>query len=218
MVPRMTDAQSRAIEDLYLAFADAKRPVELDVSPCKDPHNFKALLELPLRKLSADDLWAYHMSAIWTIGNEADFCYYLPRMLELLVADFAGLDREVIFQKLPRVGWPGDWSERRLQAFQTYVEAVCQTWSAVDVPELNSWVCALSSCLPDMGARLDLLLTDSEAAGRNLLVLYEENSDSLQRGKLSNAYWETSSPGYTQVVAWFSRKDVLDHIQSLYGL
>ncbi len=214
----MTEPQALAIKDLYLVFGDAARPVALDMSPYKDPESFKSLLDVPLRELSAQDLWAYHYSAIWTVGGEEEFNYYLPRMLELLIEDYADLDREVIFHKLPRAGWPAEWSEQRLRAFQFYMESVCQSWPEVDVPELDSWVCALSSCLPDMGARLDVLLTDSEPARGNLRMLYEQNSESLQKGNLSNSFWETNSAGYAQVVAWFSRRDVIDHIRSLYGL
>ena len=214
----MTKALQRAIEEVYLASADAARPVALEMSPFKDPAVFKALLDLPLRELSAEDLWAYHYSAIHTVGAEEDYCYFLPRLLELAAAAFSELDREVIFSKMPLAGWPGKWSERRRWAFQAYMDAVCAAWKEIEVPDMDSWVCALAFCRSDMATCLESLLVDSEAARANLRSLYETNSEALQKGRLSNAFWDTGSGRYAQVLAWFSRKDVLNYIQTLYGL
>lgn len=214
----MTEALQCAIDEVYLAFADAARPVALEMSPFKDPAVFKSLLDVPLRELSAEDLWAYRYSAIHTVGAEEDYCYFLPRLLELAAAAFSELDREVIFSKMPLAGWPASWPEGRRRACQAYTDAVCAAWKEIEVPEMDAWVCALSFCRSDMAACLESLLADSEAARSNLRSLYETNSESLPKGRLSNAFWETGGEGYAQVLAWLNRPDVRDHIQHLYGL
>lgn len=214
----MTEALQRAIEEVYKAFEDVARPGDICMSPFKDPEEFKALLQVPLRKLSDQDLWAYHYSATLTVGTEEDFCYFLPRLLELAAMMETSLDREMVFDKIPRTGWPEGWPERRRRAFQSYMDAVCGAWKEIEVPEMDRWVCALAFCHSDMAACLELLLTDSAAAQRNLLNLFEANSAYLMKERLGNSFWETSSEGYIQVLAWLNRMDVHDRIQHLYGL
>lgn len=211
----MTHEIHQAIEGLYTAFADAKRPSAIDMSPVKDPADFAALLGVPLRQLTAEHLWHYSFSLFLTVGNIAEFEYFFPRIIELASAPFSPLEIEVVFKKPAMAGWPNEWRKDRRKAFQAYLDAMVGSWAST-VCEISDWVCALSSCLPDMDTYLDVLMSDSDAANENLLAFHESNRESLIKNKLSNSFWDRSSETHARVVAWLERADVQERIQYLH--
>lgn len=210
----MTPDVHRAIEGLYTAFAAAKRPSDIPMSPVKDPADFASLLITPLRQLTAEQLWQYSFSLFKTVGDTPDFEYFFPRIIELATDPFSRLEIEVVFQKPAMAGWPDDWRKDRRQAFQSYLDAMIASWS-VTTCEIDSWVCALSFCLPDIDRRLEVLMSGSDAANENLLSFYAGNSESLSRHRLGNAFWDISSGTHAKVVAWLEREDVLKRVGQL---
>lgn len=211
----MTPEIRQAIEGLYTAFADAKRPSEIALSPVKDPADFATLLTTPLRQLTADQLWQHSFSLFYTVGDLTEFEYFFPRIIELASEPFSPLEIEVVYQKPALAGWPNEWRKGRRKAFQDYLDAVAASWASTAC-EIGSWVCALSFCLPDIDRRLEVLMSGSDAANANLLSLYEGNSESLTRNRLSNSFWDRSSDTHARVVAWLKREDVQQRIQQLY--
>lgn len=203
-----------AIEGLYRAFADAKRPSEIALSPVKDPADFATLLTTPLRQLTAEQLWHYSFSLFYTVGDVTEFEYFFPRIIELASEPESRLQIEVIFQKPSMAGWPKEWRKDRQRAFQAYLDAVVTSWVAT-VCEIDSWICALSYCLPDIGQCLEVLISGSDAANENLLSFYERNCESLARHRLINSFWDRSSETHTKVVAWLQRPQVQQRIQQL---
>jgi len=210
----MTPAVLTAIEGLYTAFADAKRPSIIDMSPVKDPADFAALTTFPLRQLTAEHLWQYSFSLFLTVGYIAEFEYFFPRIIEVASVPFSPLEIEVVFKKPAMAGWPDEWRKDRRQAFQAYLDAMAASW-ATTVCEIGGWVCALSFCLPDIDRHLDVLMSGSDAANENLLAFHEANRDSLIKNKLSNSFWDRSSDTHARVVAWLERADVQQRIQHL---
>lgn len=85
-----TDLQnsSIAIINLYLVFTEAyplkKDFIERCCPCCVAIEDRKNLLK-PLRTLLVDDFCHYIDNALWTWGDEEDFKYFLPRILELNV-------------------------------------------------------------------------------------------------------------------------------------
>jgi hypothetical protein len=210
----MTPEIHQAIEGLYTAFTDAKRPSAIDMSPVKDPADFAALLGVPLRQLTAEQLWQYSFSLFLTVGNIAEFEYFFPRIIELASVPFPQLEIEVVFKKPAMAGWPNEWRKDRRKSFQTYLEAMIASWAST-VCEIDNWVCALAFCRPDIDAHLDVLMSGSDAANENLLAFHEANRESLIKNKLSNSFWDRSSDTHARVVAWLQRTDVQQGIQHL---
>ncbi len=84
----MTTALQEAITRLYEAFSHESKPSVIDwcsCEACAPRDNVSVLISKPLRSLTPDELTHYASSAFLTAGSEADFKYYLPRILEILV-------------------------------------------------------------------------------------------------------------------------------------
>ncbi len=208
-----------AIEGLYAAFSDAKRPSHLDMSPVQEPNDFSGLMQTPLHELTAEQLWHYSFSVFLTVGDIPDFEYFFPRIIELATDPSAflhPLEICVVFQKPSYTGWPDAWRKDRRQAFQSYLDAVTASWASVVWLEINDWVCALSFCLDDLDLRLEILLSGTDAANQNLICFYQANHEKLAKHRLANAFWDRSSPAHARVVTWLERADVQQRIQQLY--
>ena len=100
-------ALAEAVERAYHAFDDVSRPRQIDVSPVKDAADFASLGALQLRSIPDDDIGRYAGSALWTVGSEEDYHYFIPRILELAVyAPYGiGTDPTVMARKLDLAGW-----------------------------------------------------------------------------------------------------------------
>lgn len=98
----------KLINESYNLFADYQLRGALSV--CKDPSKIYSvgpnqelmLLKTPLQELTSDDLKIYlNSSRLYTKNEQMEMCYFLPRILELMVADTFPLDfEEQIFDKL----------------------------------------------------------------------------------------------------------------------
>ncbi|WP_395740679.1 hypothetical protein [Prosthecobacter sp.] len=210
----MTPEVHRAIEGLYAAFAGARRPASIVMSPVKDPEEFASLLTTPLRELTTEQLWQYSFSVFYTVGDATEFDYFLPRILELASEPFSPLQIEVVFQKPAMSGWPNGWSQERRRAFSAYLDAMVASW-AVAVCEIDGWVCALSYCLADIDKRLDVLISGTDAANENLRAFHEANRESLLKDKLSNSFWKRETNAHRRIVAWLKRAEVEQRIVML---
>lgn len=210
----MTPAVLHAIEGLYTAFAAAKRPSFIGMSPVKDPADFASLITTPLRQLTSEQLWQYSFSLFNTVGDATEFEYFFPRIIELATSPYSDLEIEVVFQKPSMAGWPDAWHKDHRKAFQTYLGAIVASWSTV-VIDIPSWVCALSFCLPDIDRHLDVLLSGTDAANENLLTFYADNCQTLPKNRLSNSFWDRSSDTQARVVTWLLRPNVQQKVQQL---
>lgn len=216
-------AESRiqdAIEGLYAAFSDAKRPSCLDMSPVQEPSDFSGLMQTPLRELTTEHLWHYSFSVFLTVGNIPDFEYFFPRIIELATAPYPYLHRLeicVVFKKPSYTGWPDAWRKDRRQAFRAYLDAVTASWNSLVWEEIDNWVCALAFCLDDLDSRLDILLSQTDAANQNLICFFEANHENLSKHRLANAFWDRTSRLHARIVAWLERADVQLRVQQLYN-
>lgn len=208
----MTKAVQAALEGLYEAFADSRCPARIELSPVKDEADFLPLIRVPLRELSAEQLWGYTYSVFYTVGGEEDFFYLLPRILELASVPYSPFDNEVVFKKVVLSGWPGGWGLQRRLAFDSYLHAIVASWQEL-VIDMDSWVCGLAFCFSDLPSHLDTLLGGGASATSNLIQFYETNSQSLLKQKLRNEFWERSGENYLAVLHWLQRPDVERCIQ-----
>ncbi len=114
----------RAIEQLYVTFAGY--PLRRVVEGC--PHCVSAadnqmLHAAPLRALPRKNLEKYAWKAMTTWGKVEDFKHFLPRLLEVLVADDFNVVLEAFGGKFRYAGYAAWPDEERLA-----VAAFCMAW------------------------------------------------------------------------------------------
>jgi hypothetical protein len=156
-----------AVEALYRAFADRRRPRDLAASPVKDPAVAANLLAVPLRNIDADTILRYSGSAMTTIGTEDDFAYFLPRILEVAVdGPSAGLAEPfIIAGKLDLARWR-DWSEAERAAVRDAFRSAFVRLRTVDPDDGDAfpWLEAMMRVDIDPRPALEAWLTDPGSA------------------------------------------------------
>jgi hypothetical protein len=190
-----------AVEDVYVAFADIPKPAVIDACPCCcHEKNIDALLSIPLRDLSADDLASYAFSAFLTVGDKADYLYYLPRILELSSFDENWwVDPEIVGRGI-RAAEPDSWPIRQRRSFVAFTHSIVEHAMKADERHiLNDWLCAVAR----MGFPVQDHLKQIETSRQAVLALFEDNSESLPDRKLSSAFWEAPDSQHDSIVDWF---------------
>ena len=202
----MTSRVSQALEDVYRVFAAQPKPHEIEACPCCiDRESLCALLSAALKEITADQLSPYASSVLLTAGDEADFRYFLPRILEISLHDRRWWpDLEVVLGKLRLANW-SQWSPSERAAlhalfsagFDDAVESAGSTTLELDV---DTWLCALARSGTNLQPYLAKL--ETPAARRALLEWFERNADSLKTGSLWNSFWAGHEAEVREVVGW----------------
>ena len=203
------------INTLYGAFRDVAKPRKIDGCPCCiDEENIRILLLKPLRELTGGELAQYSSSAFLTVGTEADFLYFLPRIVEVACTeDGCYPDVEIIGQAIGETK-PLNWSIERRKALLDVLHSAIQRDLDEEVWTADEWICAIAR----MGLDVKPFLEQIETSPSQLLSYYESNSQALMKDRLGNAFWERSDIGYNDVVYWFKSPKVLELIHAGYGL
>ncbi|MFI0374347.1 hypothetical protein ACH35V_41365 [Actinomadura sp. 1N219] len=214
-------AREAVVEDLYAAFADVPRPVELEGCPCcVGPDEGRPLLARPLRDLTAADLARYAAKVLNTWGGPEDFHYFAPRLLELATEDaFDWPDVEIVFGKLSRAGWR-DWPQR--DAIAAFLDAFW-TRTLTDFPaspSASSAICALAGTNSEMTPWLNewagALM--SEPAVRHLHEFVTENLIwRRERPRFTNGYWDNTSRSYQQVIDWLTGGEAAEAVSAAFA-
>lgn len=90
---------------------------------CISTRGTDVLLTTPLRQITGQELWRYVSGAFLTVGNEFDFRYLLPRILELSVTDPGNSnDPEIVLGKLALANWRS-WTLDEQRAIEEFVDA-----------------------------------------------------------------------------------------------
>ncbi|MES2505924.1 MAG: hypothetical protein V4599_04420 [Verrucomicrobiota bacterium] len=206
-----------AISQLYEAFADVPKPMDIDACPCcVDSKNLCTLTSLPLRDIPADDLGPYAASAFLTVGDVPDYLYFLPRILECSARlEFWWPDPEVTGRAIANTH-PAEWPAPRRAAFHQFLSSqVSHLLEQADSgSELDSWLCAIAR----MGLDVRPFLSQIEPSLPHVLSFYEANANQLTERKLANAFWELPNEGHDQILAWFGSEPVSDIILQAYGV
>jgi len=115
-----------ALDRVYSAFARWSRPTVVDYcSHCVRPGVVEGLLvPTRLREIPAETLRLYTVYVLSTAGSLADFRYFLPRMLDIAIADwFDGYpDLDVVLGKFVLGDWRG-WPAHERQAVAAFLHA-----------------------------------------------------------------------------------------------
>ena len=206
-----------AIENLYVAFGDVPKPEVIEGCPCSiERKGVDVLLGKPLREITPDELSNYAASAFNTVGSLPDYLYLLPRILEVVFVDHAWHPNpEIVSLKFKQADFQ-EWSDRHRAAVFHYFDAAYN-----DVLEANdfwldvdSWVFAVGNLHSNINPYLARLAEHPV----KVVEYYEHNSQSLIKGRLTNAFWEEDSSAYQQVLAWFESPGIKKMIKESYGL
>lgn len=206
----MTTDVTAAIDALYAASADVPRPTTIEYCPCcfRPDDERELLAPVPLRRLPARALSAYAASALLTVGDVADFRYFLPRLLETLLVE--GVDRpdlEVVGNRLRMAQWTS-WPGPQPDAVRAVLAATWRRTLATDPDDggdADQVLCTLGNAENDLAPYLaewtwSLAMPAAAAQLRNFL----RHGWRWRRGTrtLTNGFWDYRPDQATQVLAW----------------
>jgi hypothetical protein len=123
-VPNLGDAIGR----LYDAFSAVAKPHSIDPCPhCLDRNEVGALLGKPLREVTPEELSPYASSALLTVGEAADYLYFLPRILEVTATEPSWWPDPEVTGRAIRATSPETWTAAQRAALNDFLEAVVGT-------------------------------------------------------------------------------------------
>ncbi|MFT3986672.1 hypothetical protein [Aestuariivirga sp.] len=145
---KATPSLQDAINAVYSAFSDVRRPVTMDASPVKNRALIdKILMPMSLKKLTGDDLGYYFASAMTTIGDSRDFRYFLPRILDIATQEAGenGFQPWLIVHKLIYANWDLWPAEKRAAILDVFSSAFMSAAhrDPHEVPEAHEWLTGL---------------------------------------------------------------------------
>ena len=126
---------------LYQTF-DVPAPSAIEGCPCCiSTRGTDVLLTTPLRQISGQALWRYVSGVFLTVGDERDFRYLLPRILEVSVTDPGNAnDPEIVLGKLKLANWRS-WPSAEQQAIEVVVDAWFEQALGNDLAEAaDGWI------------------------------------------------------------------------------
>lgn len=122
------------------------------MSPFKQRSDFESALKpVPMSKLETEDIGTYAGSALYTVGDELDYRYFLPRILDLASAGlpgYLGLQPWCIAQKLNYAHWD-TWPRQEQEAILLFFSAAFYV-SAVQGPSPEEWLDGLATLGQDL--------------------------------------------------------------------
>lgn len=124
------------IDRLYAVFQPYRLPPKIDkCSHCElDDHEEKFRAK-PLREMTWDDFGPYPGKAMMTFGASRDFRHFLPRMVELWIAEPLALyDADTLVRLLDYAGWL-DWPASERDALHAALEEWCAELSKTRVSD-----------------------------------------------------------------------------------
>lgn len=183
------------IEELYEAFADVPKPKQIIGCPCcTDQDELDRLNAADLRTASADVLKSHASSWLLTVGSEADFRFYLPRFLEIMICDpeFQYMP-EPFAAKISQSGFQ-TWSKRKQNAVEAAFKAMLTIAAREErTYDIEGWVTSLAKS--DLPLEPYFAILDSEMTPETWNELQSENSESHALGKMTGAWWDYDGIG-----------------------
>lgn len=195
------DARVRdALEAVYRMFA-VPASSKIEGCPCcTSTRGVDVLLTTPLRELTGQELWPYVSGAFLTIGDEDDFRYLLPRILDISVSDRGNAnDAEIVLGKLRLANWRS-WSAGEQRAVEEFLDAWFELALARDLADDDDgWIDSEAESVLCGAARAGLPLA------RWLVRLHEPDvapvladlKDRFPRGL--SPFWEYEPAGFREL-------------------
>jgi len=214
-------SRSPVIEELYRVFSPYRVGDEISgCSHCVPADQSHFLATTPRAELSADDLDKYAFKAMTTWGNEADFKYFLPRLLELVLTE--GINAfnfpEVLFGKLEYARW-FDWPTAERRAIESYLRAFWRAQIECEPTEqegfaIDSALCALANACRSVDEYLTTWTqSKSPNAVRQLAQFVWFHADRiLTKNHPFIGHWD-GRPATSEVLAWIKSDDAVSFLQ-----
>jgi hypothetical protein len=203
-----------AVEALYAEFREPK-PRTIEGCPCcTNPEEVCTLLAKGLRELTPDELSNYGSSLFLTMGDERDFPYFLPRLLDVATSQDWWPSPEVLLDKLTRARWE-IWPKHRQEA----VRRVIDRWFADTIAEIESLVAeqfyaagshidALLCGIAHAGLQLAPYLDDLARHPTALKALADWNAHAIfKRKRLANEFWKDCPETAAVLIGFLTRKN-----------
>jgi hypothetical protein len=212
---KLTPELEFAIDALHRAFRGRKLAGKLEGCPCcASEAELRELSTTPLRELGRDLLESYSWNALWTVGNEDDYRYFAPRLLDLMVREGA-FQAEVIGKKLRLAGWL-TWTSEERAAIENYFDAF---WAAALVRsswfmDVDTAVCVLGNVFDDLAPFLACWLSSNEPDALAQLAEFAQfEGSSAVNGFISQPFWDERPEQMKQVANWLTSPATLKSLE-----
>ena len=156
-----------------------------------------------------------HRRRFLTVGDEEDFRYFLPRILEISATDASWWpDPEIVARSLAEARWREWPAEQREAVARVWDERFTELVEAADRSELDSWLCGLARA----GLDLDSFLARLSLRPPAVLALYGWHANEIVEHRLANGFWEDAAQGRQEVIDWFHSPEISRLILDNYGV
>lgn len=211
------DALTAAIDEAWRVF-DIPAPATTGVCEycCMDPEIEADFLKRKARDLPADYVRDWYFAACADGLSHDHIAWFLPRVMEMLAAgdEVAAVGHEVVFQRLPRTGFPDRWPPAEVAAVQGFARAFMAALLADGIPkadsDIDSWLCTFGLGGIDLDPLLRLLdaLPDDTLAEKLHRMWWHRTW-----GEISvDAFWE-EGPAKTQAWAWYTSAHLMARME-----
>lgn len=200
-----------AIEQVYAEFRGAK-PRTIEGCPCcTDPKEVCRFLAKDLRELKAKDLSNYAASLFLTLGDEPDFQYFLPRLLDIATAEDWWPSPPVLLEKLKLAHWH-TWPEQRRATVKRVIDlwyAECLDAERADGSDIDDLLCGIARADLALDEYLDALAKRPD----ELRAFFEIHAHAFfKRGRLGDSFWRDHLVGELAVLDFLNTPAVQERL------
>lgn len=217
----MTDRLKISIEKLYDIFAKYQGLSKLEGSPLYDDLETwnKQLRSKKLRELTDDDLSLFAGKVILTWGDENDYRFYLPRILELTAELKTPYDIWTLYSRLEDANWK-TWNDDEQTAISDFT---IELWNNLltDNSEKAEWEFkdyfhSIAYFYPDFSEILKVWETnDSFASIKHLTnYIFEERQHLFDNNYLDSI--EKNTKNIEQFKTWLTSDNILNKIEKAF--
>lgn len=216
----ITAQLDRAKDHLYRTFARYPRPGRLDISPLKDRQSIERVLsEKPLRQLQDGEIGPYSDSAMTTAGDPTDYCYFLPRILDLATDEYhayLGLQPWLIANKLKHGHWE-TWAAAEQEAILHFFSTAFRA-SAIRGPNSESWLTGLAILEQDLQPCFAVWHSDSSAESliqfADSVSTFTNYINELRSDDIACMLDEVSQPIQAIITNWLVHQNTLNLLKT----
>lgn len=196
-----------ALNSCYKAFSSLPPPRKLNHSPAIDDSQIPpALTSLPLQSIPVEDVVWYAEKALTTVGDKDDYRFFLPRILEATVTQYA-IEPQTVANRLITAewnDWPGDKYETVRDVFERAFLFSLKPQRNIYLSP-SDWLCALAILKLDT---LAFLLHWHDAKTQNAFInmaeLINDNSQAIRDLKpIQEGYWNEADKDICQAITDF---------------
>lgn len=217
----MTDRLKISIEKLYDIFAKYQGLSKLEGSPLYDDLNTwnKELRSKKLKELTDEDLSRFAGKVILTWGDENDYRYYLPRILELTAELKTPYDIWTLYSRLEDAKWK-TWDIEEQNAINDFTIAL---WDNIlnDNSERAEWEfkeCfnTIANFYPDFSQVLNIWETKENFTSIKHLTnyIFEERHNIFDNNFIDNR--KKNSKNIEQFKTWLTSEKILKKIEQAF--